>query len=68
MIKSFRHKGLKLFYDSGCLAGIQAQLHNPPHPGELIREIYLEPFAITGRQLAAKLGGFRFHTEPHPKW
>ena len=31
-------------------------IHNPPHPGEFIREIYLEPFEITGRQLAAKLG------------
>ena len=31
-------------------------MHNPPHPGEFIREVYLEPFAITGRQLAAKLG------------
>ena len=30
-------------------------MHNPPHPGEFIREVYLEPFAITGRQLAAKL-------------
>jgi plasmid maintenance system antidote protein VapI len=25
-------------------------MHNPPHPGE-----YMEPFGITGRQLAAKL-------------
>ncbi|HUM99760.1 MAG TPA: HigA family addiction module antitoxin [Halothiobacillus sp.] len=31
-------------------------MHNPPHPGEFIREVYLEPFNITGRQLAAKLG------------
>ncbi len=31
-------------------------MHNPPHPGEFIREVYLEPHAITGRQLAAKLG------------
>ena len=31
-------------------------MHNPPHPGEFIREVYLEPFEITGRQLAAKLG------------
>ncbi len=31
-------------------------MHKPPHPGEFIREIYLEPFDITGRQLAAKLG------------
>ena len=31
-------------------------MHNPPHPGEFIREVYLEPFAITGRQLSEKLG------------
>jgi len=30
-------------------------MHNPPHPGEFIREVYLEPFELTGRQLAAKL-------------
>lgn len=31
-------------------------MHNPPHPGEFIRQIYLDPNQITGRQLAAKLG------------
>ena len=31
-------------------------MHNPPHPGEFIREVYLDPNGITGRQLAAKLG------------
>ena len=31
-------------------------MHNPPHPGLFIREIYLEPNGITGRQLSAKLG------------
>ena len=31
-------------------------MHNPPHPGEFIREVYLEPNGITGRQLATKLG------------
>lgn len=31
-------------------------MYNPPHPGEFIREVYLEPFAITGRQLSEKLG------------
>ncbi|WP_420426626.1 HigA family addiction module antitoxin [Algiphilus sp.] len=31
-------------------------MHNPPHPGAFIREVYMEPFEITGRQLAAKLG------------
>lgn len=30
-------------------------MHNPPHPGEFIREVYLEPHSMTGRQLAAKL-------------
>lgn len=31
-------------------------MHNPPHPGEFIRDGYLEPHSMTGRQLAAKLG------------
>ncbi|MFE8073507.1 HigA family addiction module antitoxin [Marinobacteraceae bacterium S3BR75-40.1] len=30
-------------------------MHNPPHPGEFIRDIYMEPFGISARQLAAKL-------------
>lgn len=30
-------------------------MHEPPHPGEFIREIYLEPFAMSARQLAEKL-------------
>jgi antitoxin HigA-1 len=30
-------------------------MHNPPHPGEFIREVYLEPNALSARQLAAKL-------------
>lgn len=30
-------------------------MYNPPHPGEFIREVYLQPNEITGRQLAAKL-------------
>lgn len=31
-------------------------MHNPPHPGKFIRDVYLEPFGITGRQLSSKLG------------
>ncbi len=31
-------------------------MHNTPHPGEFIREVYLEPHSMTGRQLASKLG------------
>ena len=31
-------------------------MHNPPHPGEFIAGIYLEPNGISGRELAEKLG------------
>jgi addiction module HigA family antidote len=31
------------------------RMYNPPHPGEVIQEIYLAPFGITGRRFAAKL-------------
>ena len=30
-------------------------MHNPPHPGEFIQEIYLDPHGISGRELAGKL-------------
>ncbi|HEY7905531.1 MAG TPA: HigA family addiction module antitoxin [Wenzhouxiangella sp.] len=30
-------------------------MHNPPHPGEFIKEMFLEPYGITARQLAIKL-------------
>lgn len=30
-------------------------MHNPPHPGEFITEVYLEPNKLSGRELAAKL-------------
>jgi antitoxin HigA-1 len=31
-------------------------MHNPPHPGEFISGVYLDPNGISGRELAAKLG------------
>jgi antitoxin HigA-1 len=31
-------------------------MHNPPHPGVFITEVYLEPNGISGRELAVKLG------------
>lgn len=31
-------------------------LHNPPHPGEFIKEIYLEPHELSIRSLAESLG------------
>jgi antitoxin HigA-1 len=30
-------------------------MYNPPHPGEFIREVYLEPFQVSARLVAAKL-------------
>lgn len=30
-------------------------MYNPPHPGEFITSVYLEPNGISGRELAAKL-------------
>ena len=30
-------------------------MHNPPHPGEFIRSVYLEPFEMSARALAEKL-------------
>ncbi len=31
-------------------------MHNPPHPGEFLTEVYLQPNGISGRELAEKLG------------
>lgn len=31
-------------------------MYNPPHPGEFISEVYLEPNGISGRELAERLG------------
>lgn len=31
-------------------------MHNPPHPGEFIIQVYLEPNGLSGRELALKLG------------
>ncbi len=30
-------------------------MHNPPHPGEFISEVYLEPLGVSGRELAQQL-------------
>lgn len=31
-------------------------MHNPPHPGEFIAAVYLQPNGLSGRELAGKLG------------
>ncbi|MEH6822467.1 MAG: HigA family addiction module antitoxin [Motiliproteus sp.] len=31
-------------------------MHNPPHPGEFIESIYMEPYGVSCRSLARHLG------------
>jgi len=31
-------------------------MHNPPHPGEFIIQVYLDPNNLSGRELVRKLG------------
>jgi antitoxin HigA-1 len=31
-------------------------MYNPPHPGEVLKELYLEPLALTVTEAAAQLG------------
>jgi addiction module HigA family antidote len=31
------------------------RMHNPPHPGEFINQMYLLPHGVSGRELAEKL-------------
>lgn len=31
-------------------------MHNPPHPGEFIKEAYLEPLGISPHKIALRLG------------
>jgi len=65
MIKSFRHKGLKRFYETGSRAGMlimttttmkikSNNMFDPPYPGEILREDVLPAMGLTvterGRQ------------------
>jgi addiction module HigA family antidote len=36
-------------------------MHNPSHPGEILRELYLEPMGVTITQAADALGVSRKH-------
>lgn len=60
MIKSFRHKGLRQFFETGSVAVIRIitnmailKMHNPPHPGLVLRE-YLNDLTVT--EAAKNLG------------
>ncbi len=41
----------------------QMLMHNPPHPGAFIQEIYIEPSNYSGRELAMALGVASIHAE-----
>ncbi len=38
-----------------------ARMHNPAHPGEILRELYLAPLGVTVTQAATALGVTRKH-------
>ena len=38
-----------------------ARMHNPAHPGEILREMYLKPLGVTVTQAAKALGVTRKH-------
>ena len=51
-LRIYRRKRLRI-----GLRGLSLMtMHNPPHPGEFIRETYIEPFDISIRSLAENLG------------
>ena len=54
MVKSWKHKGLKTFFDSGSTAGIK-----PQHAKRLKMLLQLLDVATTPKML--NLPGFRFH-------
>jgi hypothetical protein len=47
--------------------GTEKLMPNPPHPGEFIRETYIEPFEISVRSLAESLGVSPSTLEPISK-
>jgi len=38
-----------------------SRMHNPAHPGEILRELYLKPLGVTVTQAAEALGVTRKH-------
>lgn len=64
MIKTFQHKGLKAFFETGSVAGIQAahapkfmaRMFNPPHPGLTLRDDVLPALGLSVTEAAQQLG------------
>ena len=58
MIKSFCHKGVKLFFETGSKAGIQAH-----HANKLARQLSLLNNAASPNEM--NIAGWRFHALSH---
>ena len=67
MIRSFKHKGLKLFYETGNKKGIIPEHskkrgiimitgRKPTHPGEVLLEDVIKPLGMTITEAAKGLG------------
>jgi addiction module HigA family antidote len=72
MIKSFNHKGLEIFFETGSKRGIQPghaittittmrkkmqrTKRRPTHPGKILKEDYLLPLSLTIKDMAENLG------------
>ena len=55
ILVSIKHKGLKDLYESGTVRGVNP-MHSPPHPGELIKDVYMKESQVSLRRLADFLG------------
>jgi addiction module HigA family antidote len=55
MIKSFIHKGLEAFFRTSLGVGM-ARMHNPAHPGLVLKEDVLPELGITVTEAATQLG------------
>jgi plasmid maintenance system antidote protein VapI len=43
------------------------KMHNPPHPGEVLKELCLDPLGVTVTEAARSLGGEPEDTVQHPE-
>jgi antitoxin HigA-1 len=55
VITGFKHTGLEKFFTKG-IEGNLMRMHNPPHPGEILRKLGLEPLGLSVTEAAKALG------------
>ena len=44
------------------------KMHNPPHPGEVLRELCVKPLGLTVTQTPDGARRESEHALPHPQW